>query len=89
MIQGKKIEFLSAAYSENDSIFLHKRPTGVCLQETKLAVVNDCVIRSLWGSEPMGFSGASGGILSFWDVSELEVWCPLSFELFLLFRDVL
>jgi len=25
MIQGKKIEFLSAAYSENESIFLHNQ----------------------------------------------------------------
>jgi len=43
-----------------------KRPSIVCIQETKLAKVDDFICSSLWGSSPYGFSfrpsvGASGG----------------------------
>ena len=62
-----------------------KRPMVVYLKETKLQVVDDCVIRLLWSSEPVGYSyrpsvGTFSGILCFWDVSEVEVWSTLSLE---------
>jgi len=57
----------------------------VCIQETKLEVVDEFLCRSLWGSSMVGFSyqpsiGATSGILSLWDTNEVEVWTTLSFE---------
>ena len=44
----------------------------VCLQETKMGLINRAVIRSLWGGQHVGKSylgscGASGGVLVMWD----------------------
>jgi len=45
----------------------------LCLHDTKLELVEDFVIRTLWGSDLCGFSystyvGASGDILTLWEV---------------------
>jgi exonuclease III len=60
-----------------------KNPLIVCLQETKLQVCNDFLCSSLWGTTSFGFSfrpssGASGGLLTMWDTSEVEVWSSIS-----------
>jgi hypothetical protein len=48
-------------------------------------VIDDFVCRSLWGSEPYGFSyrpslGAAGGILTLWNSNEVDVQVSMSFE---------
>jgi exonuclease III len=60
-----------------------KNPLIVCLQETKLQVCDDFLCSSLWGSSSFGFSfrpssGASGGLLTMWDTTEVEVWSSIS-----------
>jgi exonuclease III len=55
------------------------RPSILCLQETKLQTCDNSLCLSLWGNSPHAFSfrpsaGASGGILTLWDSSEVEVW---------------
>lgn len=55
----------------------------VCLQESKLSHIDDLFIPSLWGPSPYGYSfqalaGASGGLLTLWDTTVVEVWCTLS-----------
>ena len=47
-------------------------PDLVCLQETKMGLINRAVIRSLWGGQHVDWSylgscGASGGVLLMWD----------------------
>ena len=47
-------------------------PDVVCLQETKMELINRVVIRSLWGGQHvdwfyLGSCGASGGVLVIWD----------------------
>ena len=44
----------------------------VCLQETKMGLINRAVLRSLWGSQHVDWSylgtcGASRGVLVMWD----------------------
>jgi len=56
-----------------------KRPSIMCIQETKLMVIDGAMGASLWGDPYHGFSyrpsvGASGGLLTMWDTSEVEVW---------------
>ncbi|MCI29797.1 cytochrome P450, partial [Trifolium medium] len=46
---------------------------------------NDTLVASLWGNSPHTFSfrpsvGASGGLLTVWDSSEVEVWSTVSHE---------
>lgn len=62
-----------------------KKPWVVCIQETKLEVVDDFLCRSLWGSSAVGFSfkpsvGAAGGILTLWDIGEVDICLSMSFE---------
>jgi exonuclease III len=57
----------------------------LCLQETKLALCDDFLSSSLWGNSPHAFSyrpsiGASGGLLTIWDTTEVEVWSSVSQE---------
>jgi len=57
----------------------------LCIQETKLGVVDELSYRSLWGSSPMAFSfkplvGASGGILTLWDSSVLDIWLSVNID---------
>jgi exonuclease III len=54
-------------------------PSILCLQETKLQTCDVPLCLSLWGNSPHAFSyrhsvGASGGLLTLWDSSEVEVW---------------
>jgi exonuclease III len=60
-----------------------KNPNIVCLQETKLPICDDFLCSSLWGNAPHAFSfrpsvGASGGLLTIWDTTEVEVWSSVS-----------
>jgi len=55
-----------------------KRPSIMCIQETKLMVIDGAMGASLWGDPNHGFSyrpslGASGELLTMWDISEVEV----------------
>ena len=54
------------------------RPWVLCVQETKLESINDFLCSSLWGNQNYRFSyrpsaGASGGILTIWDTTEVDV----------------
>ncbi|KAK2440720.1 hypothetical protein QL285_012099 [Trifolium repens] len=60
-----------------------KTPYVVCLQETKLQACDDLVCAAVWGSSQIGFSfrpsvGASGGLLTIWDTTEVEMWSSIS-----------
>ncbi|KAK2351443.1 heterogeneous nuclear ribonucleoprotein A0 [Trifolium repens] len=62
-----------------------KNPLVVCLQETKLQACDDFLCTAVWGSSPFGFSfcpssGASGGLLTIWDTTEVEMWSSLDAE---------
>jgi len=62
-----------------------KQPFLLCVQETKLSVVDATVCKSIWGDVHADFSfqssvGASGGIVTMWDVQEVEVWSSMSFN---------
>jgi exonuclease III len=62
-----------------------KKPFIVCIQETKLTCFDEVICKSLWGDSNFSFSfqssvGASGGLLTFWDCTEVEVWSTTSFE---------
>jgi hypothetical protein len=60
-------------------------PSILCLQETKLQTCDTHLCLSLWGNSPHTFSyrpsiGASGGLLTLWDSTEVEVWSSESRE---------
>ncbi|XP_040986403.1 uncharacterized protein LOC121234516 [Juglans microcarpa x Juglans regia] len=67
----------------------------VCLQETKLRIIDQRLIRSLWGCSYVGWSylaseGASDGVLLMWDkrvVEEVEE-CVGTFSVACLFKNV-
>jgi len=70
---------------------LIKKPVVLCLQESKLNVVDDLLIKAIWGSASLGFSfqpsmGASGGLLTVWDRNVVEVWSTTSFPHVLVIR---
>jgi hypothetical protein len=72
-------------------LVLEKKPLVLCLQETKLQEVNDVIINSIWGNSTGDFSyqpssGASGGLVTVWDASRLEVLSSMSFEHVLIIR---
>ena len=51
----------------------------VCLQESKLGLINRAVIRSLWGGQHVDWSylgscGASRGVLLMWDTWVVIRW---------------
>lgn len=61
-----------------------KHPFVLCIQETKLSVIDDWIIKYLWAVSPYGFSyqpssGASGGLVTIWDSTRIDVWCSMSF----------
>jgi len=67
------------------SLVKDKRPLILCLQETKLQICDDRVCSSVWDNLSGAFSfrpfvGASGGLLTVWDSSEVEVWSTGSFD---------
>jgi len=56
-----------------------KVPFVLCIQETKLQLIDDFLCTSIWGSTSHDYSfvpsvGASGGLVTIWDTSEVEVW---------------
>ena len=60
-----------------------KNPFMLCIQESKLSVVDDLVIKALWGDGP-NYSyqpsvGASGGLVSVWDSSCVNVWSSMNY----------
>lgn len=61
-----------------------KNPFVVCIQETKLRMVDDFLIKSIWGDDSGGYSyqssvGASGGLITMWDKSLTDVRSSMSF----------
>lgn len=57
----------------------------LCLQESKLSVVNDIVCKGLWNDNHVDFSfqpssGASGGLITQWNCEEVEVWSSFNFD---------
>ncbi|XP_045791342.1 uncharacterized protein LOC123886049 [Trifolium pratense] len=61
------------------------KPFILCIQETKLQNCDTFLSSTLWGSSSHGFSyrpsaGASRGLLTLWDSSEVEVWSTESRE---------
>jgi len=62
-----------------------KKPFVLCIQETKLPVFDAFVYKSIWGDGNVDYSyqlsvGASGGIVTLWDLREVEVWSTMSFD---------
>ena len=62
-----------------------KKPFILCIQETKLQVFDAFDCRSIWGVDKVDFSyqrsaGASGGLVTLWDLSEVEVWSSASLD---------
>jgi len=62
-----------------------KKPFILCIQETKLQVLDAFDCRSIWGDDKVDFSyqrsaGASGGLVTLWDLSEVEVWSSASLD---------
>jgi len=60
-----------------------KRPYVLCVQETKLMACDGVLCASLWGDANMDYSyrpsvGASGGLLTVWNSTEVEVWSSFS-----------
>ena len=56
-----------------------KHPFVLCLQETKMQSIDDFICTSIWGplNCDSSFSPsvwASGGLLTVWNTSEVEVW---------------
>ena len=61
------------------------KPFILCVQETKLLVFDVFVCKSIWGDGNVDYSyqpsvGASGGIVTLWDLSEVEVWSTVSLD---------
>lgn len=59
--------------------------TILCIQETKLEVIDDLIYLVLWGENLQCFSyhqsiGVAEGILILWDASEVELWDNRSLE---------
>jgi len=62
-----------------------KKPFILCIQKTKLAVLDDFVCKSIWTDDCVNYSfqpslGASGGLVTLWDINEVEVWSTFSFD---------
>ena len=62
-----------------------KCPLILCIQETKCVTFDDFMCNSIWGDANVGYSfqpslGASSGLVTLWDSSEVEVWSTTSFE---------
>ncbi|XP_024628654.1 DNA-(apurinic or apyrimidinic site) endonuclease-like [Medicago truncatula] len=66
-----------------------KAPFVLCIQETKLQLIDDFVCTSIWGPMCHDYSfspsvGASGGLVTIWDTAEVEVWTSCRGDNFLL-----
>lgn len=56
----------------------------LCIQESKLSVVSNGLIKMVWGDALCGYlfqpsAGASGGPITVWDVSRVDVSSSMSF----------
>jgi exonuclease III len=66
-------------------LIYEKNPVVVCIQESKMEVVDQFLVASLWGSTDVGFSfrpsvWASRGIITLWNPLVVEVEFSVSFE---------
>jgi exonuclease III len=57
----------------------------LCIQETKMALVDAFICKSLWGEDTVDYSyqpstGASGDLITMWDCKEVVVWATISFD---------
>lgn len=64
----------------------------MCIQESKLGVVDDLMIKLIWGDAACGYSyqplvGASGGLVTVWDTSCVVVWSTTSFSHVLVIKE--
>jgi exonuclease III len=67
------------------SLVKEKRPLILCMQETKLQLCDTRLCSAVWDGQQANFSfrpsqGASGGLLTIWDTTEVEVWSTSSFD---------
>ena len=66
-----------------------KAPIVLCIQETKMQLIDDFLCTLIWGPLNHDYSyspsvGASGGLLTVWDTSEVDVWASSRGDHFLL-----
>ena len=74
-------------------LVLDKHPLVLCLQETKIQVMNDAILKSVWGNNPVGYSyqpssGASGGLITAWDACRVDLWSSMSFKHVLIIKGM-
>jgi len=67
------------------TLVVEKAPYILCLQETKLSMCDEMLCNSLWGGTTHSFSyrpsvGASGGLLTSWNTSLVDVWSIVSVD---------
>jgi len=70
---------------EVSQLVREKKSFILCIQETKLSVIDGLVCKSIRGDTNVDFSfqasrGASGGLVTLWDVKEVEVWSSSQLE---------
>jgi hypothetical protein len=70
---------------EVNQLVREKQPFILCIQETKMVLLDDHVCKTMWGDVNMDFSfqpsvGASSGLAIIWDKKEVEVLSSTSFE---------
>lgn len=70
---------------EVGNLLREKKHFILCLQESKLSVFDTTVCKAIWGNVNVDFSfqpsmGASGGLITMWDVTEVTVWSSMSFD---------
>ena len=70
---------------EVSQLVREKKSFIICIQETKLLVFDGVVCKSVWYDSNVDFSfqlssGASDGLVTLWDCTEVEVWASLQFE---------
>jgi exonuclease III len=80
--------------SEVKRLVLEKKPFVICLQETKMGVVEDLLVEAMWGNTLVGFSfqsaiGTSGGLLTMWDCNFVQVWSTTRLPRILIIRGTI
>ena len=70
---------------EVSNMVREKNPFILCLQESKLAVVSDLISKAIWNNNNVDFSyqpsvGASGGLITMWNRTEIEVVSSFSMD---------
>jgi hypothetical protein len=79
---------------EVQKLVSEKQPFVLCIQESKLRIVEDVLIKSLWGETACGYSyqpsvGASGGLVTVWDTSCVTVWSTMSYSHVLVIKGLI